>query len=1821
MACDTRKNTVKALLDKKVIDESRTILDLDEFDRLNEIYSETAREKYGVQGGLLFDIQTTKKDRTDTQATQIIHRAVANLPMFEKLDLAVNEILEKPKEQPNEDGLIPKIEAKTTAYKSLKKGTPTSQIVRSPEESARIQSVVIPKMKEILGVLGVKTATVDNLYNQQQEINRLQALHDNSDNSEHRSELNSQIRELQKGGISEETAAFADIMNRLVQFATGEMSDDNLTEETLHFVTDVIEQKYPKLFQSMIDKITQFKVYTQVRQSYVDDKQYQTAEGRPDFPKLKREAIAQLLVQHLLYPEQEHESGEAENFIEFMWQKISDFIKELFNMILPTDREAFRDVAERILHDPAFITKEDAATLGQAGYEAKKPKGAAKVLAKLAYEMREKTEEFKAVMPEWVKTAVKPTFKNNEEQWKFGEQYRKDLTLQSVEVGKNEDGTPLMDNRYFYKGVRLPERTSTVIAQALGKAKGYVNLNKMTEREVLRESKKEKGTSIHKEIQSILNMYIDPDTGLLRDVPLEEIETVHTNLEIFDILDKHLFERLQSYPAGTRFSVELPIVNWLEGYAGTIDFMAIMPDGSTDILDWKSTEIFQRSEWLGTPQAKTDLSPFDQRYWKEQLKLYKRALFHMGFTDFRYTRAIPVATQFQKVVIDKTLPATDLSNIRYDLRSVEIGSHEIKSISRRKNYLIPVSIETELTGKKQLDELLTKLWGLRNRLQNAPHSGEEGIKYSEVERITNAIRELQIRQTANSLVTVFTANFIRYQKLASKEAPFLANLVPGQAFTDSDTEEKVEAYIKDLTDAHDFLKAFKDFASIIRDLYPAGALTEVEESVLNGVQDIEANAAKIRLGIEEKLQIVAATIGDQFGIADVNARDFTANAFRYVFSNLFNREERSIQLFGRVKNTMDAIHHTKINTEIDKVSQLRDGLDAWVKINNSDKMAALAKLRNPDTGRLVAKISPKFWDTLDLQKEVFTDLKQSIVDQFKDVKFRDQALVDKMNDLYKKQVLGWLGENLHLDQFEESYNKRREGYIKYLEETTFHDDPNMDQSKKEQQLAQWEKSNDIYSYPEALRPGNNSIRVQEEKWFTPEFQDLVKKDAAGNLVNKELFDLYTYFQGLNIRAINNGMMDDIWRPTTFTPQIERSNLGYRFHQSMLNKIKSFKYLYLYVTSQLKNTDQLSNEAVESDLLNQEEEIDPVTNRRVQFIPTYYKRLGEGKQLEPDMFHSFAKWAEHIATYESVKEFEQRLSLARVVEALKTETIDTNLWGTPQRKTDDPTILKAVTKSGSTASLLESYIDRYVYNRNESADVSPAMKAAVDGLYTYTMLKYLGANVPAYISNVVGGAVRRRAVMLNYTKVSDMAVAQRVYAGVSDPLVKAAIGNIEDIPEKSAFLRHLFYTNISDQRDFNDYTRDFGQGWKHSESKATISSWALSAFKIGDNFIQDPIAIALFMNATFVDGKLVNIPTYVRSLHPDKYQLSQKEQKRVNKEISDKIEELRKQNLFTLVEGEDGDYKLKGFDPESPEGKTNALMLSNLARSLTKDALGNSSLSDVSQARMNYWMRIPLQFKNWMPWQMKTIFGKLQYSYEKQALEVGRARALFHMLTHGAALRTTSLLAYNILPGLSMMTRAVGLTGSRAYDKAMAAAGQQIYVQQKEYLRERNQEVPFTEAEMVDLYKNTVDGELRELHAISTFLLISLLAGIAVSKGKDRWYMGLLARTNFMIWNELTQMYDPKSMTYTITHAMPIISAFDDFVNILKAMGGKAVGAVTKPVTTGQLHRRAVKLEKTSHPLYQIINAIPIVRQVNNVLMSHSKRWAHYLGQKQPKKTW
>lgn len=129
----------------------------------------------------------------------------------------------------------------------------------------------------------------------------------------------------QKLGVN----GIADPLAGLIKVTQGKV-DAALPEEAMHMAVALIENKNPLLFKEMMNQIGNYQLFTQTVQDYKDLKEYQI-DGKPNIPKLKKEAIGKVLAETIINQNEGiNEKPELDDRARSWWQKIIDFLKGLF---------------------------------------------------------------------------------------------------------------------------------------------------------------------------------------------------------------------------------------------------------------------------------------------------------------------------------------------------------------------------------------------------------------------------------------------------------------------------------------------------------------------------------------------------------------------------------------------------------------------------------------------------------------------------------------------------------------------------------------------------------------------------------------------------------------------------------------------------------------------------------------------------------------------------------------------------------------------------------------------------------------------------------------------------------------------------------------------------------------------------------------------------------------------------------------------------------------------------------------------------------------------------------------------------------------------------------------------------------------------------------------------------------------------------------------------------------------------------------------------------------------------------------------------------
>jgi hypothetical protein len=492
-------------------------------------------------------------------------------------------------------------------------------------------------------------------------------------------------------GVKKDANGAALIMQQLVQVVYGK-EDVALTEEAMHFAVEIIEQRDPKLFNQLLKEVNSYNLYDQVVKNYGKLADYQTADGKPDIRKLKKEAIAKILTETVINKNEGlTEKPELLAKAEGWWETFLTALKNIFQ------KSGFDLAAIKVLSGEFEGTAQ----------ELRAEEGAVYLQA---------TEGMS----------------------------KQDTTIQRILDMAKRLSLNTATEKYELDGSEIPYRVTQLVGDTYEDLFKNSALTKSEWQQVVESVSMSTGDAGHKDIQWMMeNVFLSADRTLLpKDQEGDDTNYVSrlepNDRRLYDTLKENLRERLASFGPGAKFLVETTIYNGTNT-AGTVDLIVITPAGKVSMLDWKFTKI-------NTTYNK-DIPWYKIGAWKEQMGYYKSMLqsqYGIDPKDFVQTRMIPILTTYSEG--DAKL------NIKPTVTDVRIGSVDVKLIDEA--YLLPVGVEDEDTGNKKVNALLVKLNGIYKSLseKKAISPLDKANKAEELNYLYSAIRQLQMRENVKPLL-------------------------------------------------------------------------------------------------------------------------------------------------------------------------------------------------------------------------------------------------------------------------------------------------------------------------------------------------------------------------------------------------------------------------------------------------------------------------------------------------------------------------------------------------------------------------------------------------------------------------------------------------------------------------------------------------------------------------------------------------------------------------------------------------------------------------------------------------------------------------------------------------------------------------------------------------------------------------------------------------------------------------------------------------------------------------------------------------------------
>ncbi len=1286
-------------------------------------------------------------------------------------------------------------------------------------------------------------------------------------------------------GVTQNANGVADIMQKLVQ-VTQDKINVALPEEAMHFVVEILEQTDPALFNKLLREINGYQMLNRVVAEYGKNPMYQTADGKPDMRKLKKEAIAKVLTETIIN-KNEGSTEKVENLarVESWWQTIINAIKGLFI------NSGFDQAALKVLSGEFEGTVD---------------------------ELRSQEVYLQATEDKQQRTVQKLLDVHNS-------------------IVKTDEG-------YTIGGVKIPKRVTDFVKDWYSSRFADKDLTKSEYQTAVDELKAEKGTAGHADFENMLkDHFLAEDMTLLpEDQRRSDADYVSLldpkNKSYYETLKKNMAARLESFPEGTKFMAEMMVYDG-KGVAGTIDFVAVTPEGKVNLLDWKFMDL--------NIEKNKDVPWYKVNAWRQQMKQYKNILqnnYGVAPEDFGQTRMIPIKVTYT--------PGNAKKNELPKFSGVSIGKVDVKGEERA--YLLPVGLETERTGIKKIDALIEKLnkvYETISQTKVTPEFKEE--KARQLNNLYEAIRQLQVRQRIEPL--------LRQAKIINAEverviADYESNF-KGKDPSSLSRKEKNE-FAERIMSFEDALQVYKNLSTELKSLF-RGDLSEEQKKLWQDIKDTTENANELSSDLED----VSAEFASEIIAKSQNVMDFllpekVVKGFSKWFSSTSTLQLKSAEVLYKLANrifgeaAMDTVEQGKI------LQRIKKSYDEWAKKKGLNKNNYFDLIKKKGSNALVDEFNTEF----------YTELKDKIAD--KDYK-------------WVKENIDAEAYNAHLDEYRKKQYERIKNKPRFGTE-----EENLKEMNRE--LNEVKK---LYSTVNADSPGwllYDMIKKfpKREKWESNEWKELNK---AENAPAKEFYD---YIRSRNEVYDKIGYINSA-QSRTFLPFVRKSLMEkivmggeVKLGESLLREITISEGDVGYgqidpITKEAVYTIPKyftgnTGEEVSEDLFRNMTLLNEMAIRyqyltEIEDQMRLISRVEGNKEAIKTSYFGKTKYKED-GDPETTADNSENTKLVR-------DMMESIIYGHKFVESDNfDQLLGSVSGFGKKAN---KFLGVNVFPEKFD-DSQISMNKTLNSLNNFFQLKTIGLNPLSAMSNLFGGSFQSIINAGTYFTKGEFIANELTLMGRMHGV---------DATKRLAALEYFLPLT-------ENYNKQIAKELSTGVTPEGVQEILMGMMRESDQFVQGVNFFTYLQNTVAIDGKLVNAREYLRK--QEKYQgiynLPATERTKLESEFDADVKELVKEkgvlNISTL--DENNNLVIPGIERKDDS----VFELRRKVQALTKDALGNLSDDDVRRINMNILGKSFMIFKNWIPRLVDVRVGNLKYNSASEAYEWGRSRMVMRVLSDG-----------------------------------------------------------------------------------------------------------------------------------------------------------------------------------------------------------------------------
>lgn len=1294
------------------------------------------------------------------------------------------------------------------------------------------------------------------------------------------------LQQIEVNGVKQDANGAAMLMQKLVQVVEGKEADA-LPEEAMHFAVSIIKQTNPALYKKLLGEINSYRIMNDVFAEYSKLPSYQI-DGKPDVVKLKEEAIGKVLTQVLINKnEGSIEAPEKIANVQSWWQKIIQALKNLFT------KSGFDQLAMDIISGKQIGTAEDIREAQDTVLFQKNPQQA-------------------------VYDAIKDV---------------------ANRIKKK-------DESYYIDGKKIARRVTDLVKDWYTRRFNDKDLTKSEYAKAVDDLKRDKGTAGHAALEYAFSRFVD-ENGFLRDTPLDdstyvakftdESGKVIFSQDMYNILRDNLEARLKSFKPGTRFLSEATIYDAKRGIAGTVDFLAITPEGETSILDWK---------FMALSEKYTDVPWYKVNAWRQQMEQYKLILqnnYGVKPENFKQTRMIPIQATYSQ--------GNPKLNILPQLLGIRIGDVNVKNI--QEDYLLPVGLEAEKTGNKKIDALIEKLNAVYKKFSEKKVLPSEKLsKAEQLNELFTAIRQLQVKGNIKPL--------IRQAKILNKQINKTIETYQNK-FKDQNpsqfSQKEINDFAEELQTAQDALSTYTTLDSDLKILF-RGELSEEDKKLKEDLRDASDDARDLQSDLNDILNdYTSEIIAKSEGVNSLLSPEKIIKGITRLFSSTATLQLKAIEVLYKKANKAFALAGFDTESENRKLNALKDAYTKWASGRGLSQKNYFDIIKKKTSNELIDEFNPEFYSTL--RKRIEERDTQWIRDNINVVEY-NEFLKKKLEEEFERI------ENKHRIGTDAEINAeitREKANIKALYNTSTTDAPG------------WLLYDFVKLFP------------NRETWESKEWKELTKPE------NKPALDFYNYIKGRNETYRELGYIGRA-EARTFLPYVRKSlveklitggnvRLGEQFFRDITidegdigyGKIdpltgKPVDVIPKYFTAEIEgelSTDLFKTMAMYNEAAIRYQYVSEIENQVRALVAVERNK----KAIATSIFGK-TEYKDGVLQYtpdnnENTKLVEDMMkSIIYGQKFIQSETFD-QLLG----------------KVGDWGNKINQKLGLKVFPESLT-DKQLSVNKIINQLNNSFQMITLGLNPLSASSNFFGGNAQSIINAGKYFTKSDFIKAESM-------LFVNKFANVEE--SKKAIGALSYFLPLTE-----NYNKEIANSLSLNKiNQENIQNFLMGLMRNSDWAVQTSNFYAYLNNTIVQDGEVVNAREFLRSQpqYQNKYAGTIEQRKEIEARFEEDVKKLiEEKGVLKLAQIVDNEFVIPGVDRKSDS----VVKLRRIVQQVSKDALGNLTEDDVRKINMTVYGKSFMVFKNWIPRLVDVRFGNLKYNNASDAYEWGRMRMVYRVIS-------------------------------------------------------------------------------------------------------------------------------------------------------------------------------------------------------------------------------